>query len=170
MDELKIRKGSIQDIDDICKVYDAARAYMRRCGNPNQWGDGYPTKDEVAQDISAGNCYVGEDTEGEIIMVFAFILGEDPTYQKIEDGRWLNNEPYGTIHRLGSIGKTGGMLRNCVDFCFQFTDNLRVDTHKDNRPMLQGLQRLGFERCGIIYCRDGTPRIAFQKLFSGKDC
>ncbi len=38
---------------------------------------------------------------------FAFILGEDPTYQQI-DGAWLNDQPYGTIHRIAGNGKIKG--------------------------------------------------------------
>ena len=160
--ELTIRKAVPADTEAILAVYEASRRYMRATGNLTQWNDGYPARADVEADMAAGNCYVGE-LAGEVVMAFAFILGDDPTYRLIEAGAWLNDRPYGTIHRLGSNGRQGGMLAACVDFCFRFTDNLRLDTHRDNRPMLTAVARLGFTRCGIIYCRDGSPRIAFQQ-------
>ena len=117
----------------------------------------------VGDDIAHGLSYVGEDAAGEIVMAFAFIIGDDPTYKIIEDGRWLNNLPYGTIHRLGSNGKHRGILRACVNFCAEAIGNLRLDTHADNKLMRHAAEKLGFKRCGIIYCQDGSPRIAYQK-------
>ncbi|MCH5335220.1 MAG: GNAT family N-acetyltransferase [Alistipes sp.] len=162
MDRVTIRKAAESDADAILEVYEASRRYMRATGNLTQWSDGYPARADVMADIAAGNCYVGLVGE-EIVMAFAFIIGDDATYRIIEQGSWLDDRPYGTIHRLGSTGRQGGMLAACVEFCFTKIDNLRLDTHSDNRPMLEAVGRLGFERCGIIYCRDGSPRIAFQK-------
>ena len=36
-------------------------------------------------------------------------MGDDPTYQQIYEGTWLNNEPYGVIHRLATNGKQKGV-------------------------------------------------------------
>ena len=164
MGHIVIRKGGTEDMDAILLVYEKARKYMRECGNLTQWTDGYPAREDVVRDIDAGNCYVGVDMDGEIVMCFAFIIGDDPTYSVIYDGGWINDLPYGTIHRMGSSGKHGGMLEECVKYCFNMIDNIRIDTHEDNTPMLKAIARLNFTRCGIILCRDGTPRIAFQKM------
>ena len=165
MNRLTIRKASAADIAAVLEIYDSARRYMRATGNLTQWSDGYPSSDDVTADLAAGNLYVGL-CDGEAVMVFAFILGDDPTYSIIEQGAWLNNSPYGTVHRLASNGQCAGALAACTAFCLARTDNLRIDTHADNRPMLRALEREGFVRCGIIYCRDGSPRTAFQKCKS----
>lgn len=163
---MKIRKGTVSDIDDIMSCYRKARQIMRASGNHKQWINGYPSREIVEEDIARGNSYVGEDEDGDVAMAFAFIIGEDPTYMVIEQGQWLNDLPYGTIHRLGSNGKHHGVLRMCVDFCKERINNLRLDTHADNAIMQHSAERLGFKRCGIIHCADGSPRIAYQKLLS----
>ena len=57
----------------------------------------------LVADVAAGQLYVMEDAGG-VYAVFAFIIGDDPTYQVI-DGAWLDDgTPYGTLHRLGSDG------------------------------------------------------------------
>lgn len=163
---IEIRRSRLSDIDAIMECYAAARQYMRANGNPSQWINGYPSRRQIEEDIRAGQGYVGTDGNGEIVMAFAFISGEDPTYIHISDGEWLNDKPYGTIHRLASNGKVKGALKTCVDFCSTMTDNIRLDTHADNVIMQRGVAVLGFRRCGIILCQDGSPRIAYQRELS----
>lgn len=160
---IRIRKGTTADIDAIMLCYDIARQYMRSSGNLSQWINGYPSRELVADDIANGVSYVGIDNSGEVAMAFVFVLGDDPTYSVIEGGYWLNERPYGTIHRLGSTGRHRGVLKLCVDFCMSQIDNIRLDTHADNVTMLRAAEKLGFTRCGTIYCIDGSPRVAFQK-------
>lgn len=162
---ITIRRGRHDDVDDIMAVYDKARKYMRDNGNLTQWINGYPSRQLVLGDIDREVSFVGEDAEGRVVMAFAFIVGADPTYSVIEDGGWIDSSPYGTIHRLGSSGLYRGVLKLCVDFCRKHIDNIRLDTHADNCTMLNAVRSLGFTRCGIIYCDDGTPRIAFQQIF-----
>lgn len=161
--EIAIRRSTPDDIDRIMEVYESAKKYMRQCGNMTQWTGGYPSHELILKDIEQGSHYIGLDDKGEVMMVFSFILGEDPTYRIIEGGEWLNDEPYGTIHRIASAGLRDGMLRECVRFCSAFTDNIRVDTHADNAEMQRAIIHCGFKYCGIIHIADGSPRIAFHK-------
>ena len=43
-------------------------------------------------------------------------------------------------------------------------DHLRIDTHQDNLPMQGASIKAGFERAGVVYVSDGTPRVAFDWL------
>lgn len=161
-----IRKSTLEDIEKIMPIYESAKLFMRKTGNITQWTGGYPSIDVIRRDIENGNHYIAETEDGGIAFVFTFIVGNDPTYAVIEDGKWLNDNPYGTIHRIASSGISKGSLKAAVNFCLGLIDNLRIDTHADNSPMLNGLQQLCFKRCGIIYTADGSPRIAFQKVKS----
>ena len=76
---------------------------------------------------------------------------------------WLRPGPYGTIHRLASNGRAGGVAKACFGWCWERMHNLRADTHADNAVMQRLLEGEGFVRCGIIYTDDGSPRIAYQK-------
>ena len=162
MEDFTIRKGSPEDVEAVMEIYDSARNFMRKNGNLTQWINGYPSRELVLKDIREGNNYVCADKNNKIVMTFAFILGNDPTYDVIEGRGWLNDLPYGTIHRIGSNGEYGGMLRRCIGFCLSKVDNLRLDTHADNLPMQTATERLGFKKCGVIICQDGTPRIAYH--------
>lgn len=157
-----IRKATERDLSSILNVYKIAREYMRRTGNPDQWGTEKPKKELLEEDIQKGELYVGENSDGEIHFVFAFILGDDPTYSYIENGNWLCDAPYGTIHRIASDGTVSGVVKTAVDYCKNTISNIRIDTHEKNQTMQHVLQKLGFVKCGIIYIDDGTPRIAYQ--------
>ena len=156
-----IRLAIETDLVQIMAVFEKAKAFMRASGNLKQWINGYPSEEAVKSDIAKGNFYV-EESGGEIIGSFAFIIGEDPTYKTIE-GQWLDESRYGTVHRLASDGSRPGFSDRCFDFCFKIIDNVRADTHEDNRPMQQCLERNGFAYCGIIHLADGSPRKAYQK-------
>jgi len=159
---MKIRTATPDDMEAILGVYAFAREYMRRTGNPDQWGTSYPSAELLSDDISKGNLYVGEGSNGLIHFVFAFILGEDPTYSYIENGSWLTDEPYGTIHRIAGDGTVKGVVAMALEYCKKTISNIRIDTHEKNETMQHVVEKLGFEKCGIIYIDDGTPRIAYQ--------
>ena len=157
-----IRHTTLEDKTEVLRVYACAREIMRNSGNPNQWGVDKPEWELVENDILNGNSYVMEDDSG-IFAVFSFIPGEDETYGYIE-GQWLNDEPYGTIHRIASDGSHRGIMRKAIDFCGQKTENIRIDTHEDNKLMQHQLNKLGFTYCGTIYLLNGDPRRAYQKV------
>lgn len=160
---IEIRKTTFNDLDKVMSIYDFARSFMAKNGNPTQWGDGYPVRSLIEEDIKRGESYVmvdGDDIHG----VFMFMQRVEPTYATLEGGEWLDDEPYGTIHRIATDGTVSKMFDKCVEFCLGITKNLRVDTHKDNIPMQKAIARNGFTYCGVIYMlHDGTPRIAFHR-------
>jgi len=156
----QIRRARDCDLPRIQEIYAYAREFMAQTGNPNQWGRTHPPRQQLEADIPAGNLYVAENETG-IHGVFAFILGEDPTYSYMEDGSWHYEGPYGTIHRIASDG-SGGMFTAAMNYCKGVISHLRIDTHHDNRVMQHVIEKHGFARCGLIYVSDGTPRIAYD--------
>lgn len=159
-----VRPTERADLDRVMAIYDYARRRMAASGNPTQWIDGYPSRDLILEDIATGHSYAIE-SGAEITGVFTFVIGLDPTYRVIE-GKWLNHNPYGTIHRIASAPGAKGIADTCLDFCKSQISDIRIDTHADNIPMLGWLQSRGFIYCGIIHCHNGSPRKAFQKRFS----
>ena len=158
---MQIRHANVQDLDRLMEIYAGARQFMADHGNPSQWWGGYPTRSMLEGDIAARQLYVCEENS-RIYAAFVLAMGDDPTYAVIE-GAWKDDRPYGTLHRIASSGEKRGMTDEIVRWAFDRTGNLRADTHELNQAMQNGFERNGFERCGIIYVDDGTPRIAYQK-------
>ncbi|MDD4689333.1 MAG: N-acetyltransferase [Eubacteriales bacterium] len=158
---MQVRKGVIEDYNRIIEVYEGARQFMRESGNSTQWGTTHPSNDLVKNDIRDGICHVILD-EDKVVGVFALLFDEDPTYTYIEDGSWLNDKPYGTIHRIAGDVNVRGILKTALEYATTKIDNIRIDTHEDNQKMQYLLEKYGFKRCGIIYLADGRPRIAYH--------
>jgi len=162
MRSLIIRKATEQDFPEICRIYAGARDFMRDSGNPEQWGDGYPALDVIENDIRSGLSYVCVCDDG-IAGVFYYSVELEPTYSAI-DGQWLSDAPYGVVHRIATARGFKGAGAFCLDWCFDKCLNLRIDTHRDNVPMKNLLNKLGFTNCGIIWLEDGSERLAYQKV------
>lgn len=165
MTDMEIRHTEMTDLPAVMGIYAYARAQMKANGNPHQWGDTNPPETTIVNDIQNRNSYVMEKN-GVICGVFAFIIGEDPTYRTIE-GQWKRDGVYGTIHRIAGGEGAKGVFQHCLQFCESKIPNIRIDTHRDNRIMQHLIEKHGFERCGIIHLADGSPRIAYQKVLKG---
>ena len=160
---MKIRHTVPADLPALLEIYAYARQQMKLNGNPHQWRDNRPSAEVICRDIDLGQSYVV--TEGDdLLAVFAFIIGDDPTYAVIEDGAWLSDAPYGVIHRLAASGRQSGMLNFIFDWCEAQIPDIRVDTHRDNAIMHHLLLKRGYKACGTIYVDDGSPRIAYQRV------
>ncbi len=161
MEQYIIRKAVMADLPRIEEIYDYARRFMEQTGNPNQWGKTEPPVERLKLDISEGKLFVVESDS--IHGVFFYTIGEDPTYGRIDNGSWLSDEPYGTIHRIAGDG-AGGIVKTAVAYGRSQCSHLRIDTHHDNRVMQHVVEKLGFSRRGIIYLANGSPRIAYEMV------
>ena len=155
-----IEKAQFCDLERILEIYEGARQFMRENGNPNQWKNVHPPKDSLLENIDEQKLYVLK-VDNKIHGVFFFDKGPDPTYDYIE-GEWLNDKDYCVIHRIASSREVRGVLKSCFEYCLQFTDNIKIDTHADNKVMQKALEKLGFIHCGIIYVPDYGPMKAYQ--------
>lgn len=160
-----IRKTTPKDLPRLLEIYESARSFMAKSGNPAQWGNAWPPTSLLEQDIQSGHSYACLH-DRRVVGTFFFNFGKDiePTYAVIIDGKWQNDGPYGVIHRLAGDGSVKGIGAYCINWCYEQCCHLRVDTHPDNQVMQRLLTKLGFKRCGIIHVmQDNMPRIAFEK-------
>ena len=172
--ELRIRTAILDDLPAALELYADARRFMAENGNPDQWGaSNYPPESMLRDDVAQQTLYVAFDANStddtDMLAVFCFAVIDDETYHKI-DGAWLNDEPYGVVHRIATKLGSRGAGRACMQWCINkaATDGLgggiRIDTHEANKPMQGLVKKLGFTTCGTIWTYDGSPRIAFQLL------
>ncbi len=161
---MKVRLAEEKDINKIIDIYTNAVKFMRSYGNDKQWINGYPGLEDINIDILNKNLYVVENND--IIGVFALVFGKDESYDKIYDGNWINdNLPYATIHRIANNGEYKGILSIATNYALTKINNIRIDTHEINIPMIKSIQKNGYKKCGTIYLKkDGSPRLVYQLL------
>ncbi len=104
-------------------------------------------------------------------MILLIIFDGEETYNNIYEGQWLTNSNYTTIHRIAvnnnykGLGLSKIFMNKIEEFSLNKNiHSIRVDTHKDNISMQKLLNKCDFEYCGIINLKDGSKRIAFEKI------
>ncbi len=160
---MEIRHTQLSDLPVLLEIFAGARRFMAENGNPNQWGDHTPTRETLEEDIAAGCSYVCIQ-DGHIAATFFFSTAGEPTYRVIREGAWLDDAPYGVVHRIAAAEQGRGAAAYCLEWCLEQCGNIRIDTHRDNKPMQRLLARLGYTYCGLIDLENGRgERLAFQK-------
>lgn len=164
---MNLRKATPADSPIIWEILQQA-IEQRRLDGSDQWQNGYPSEETVADDIASGYGYVLTDN-GNIIAYAAVIFGIEPAYNEIS-GNWLSLGDYAAIHRVATSNAIKGkgvatqLFLLLEDLAIsQNVFSIKVDTNFDNIPMLKIMDRLNYQYCGEILF-GGAPRKAYEKL------
>ena len=151
---MDIYKASKNDINELVSIYHIAVDHMYEENNFDQWKKDDTNFIRQVNNYIDNDCFYKVVENNEIIGFFAMIFGEDKTYNQIH-GKWLNNDPYVTIHKIASKYYKRKIASNILDFVIKTAKqksiyNIRIDTHNDNISMLSFLKKNNFSYCGII--------------------
>ena len=162
-----IRQARYEDIKTILSIVRSAQLSLSELGI-DQWQDGYPSEDIIAEDITNGVGYVACTEEGDVVGYEAVVLTGEEAYTQIADEMWHTSNNYVVVHRLCVDGsaRRKGVAIELIAFAGDFAMNhgisdFRIDTHEGNVRMLALIEKLGFEHVGTI-CYDSGLREAFD--------
>ena len=165
---MEFRRANERDIPDILKIITQAKSYFKKQGI-DQWQGDYPNLKSIKDDIDKEYGYVLLKNQRLAATVAVSFDGEE-TYDQIHEGEWLSIQPYAVIHRLAindelkGIGLSSVVMDHIFELCRQKgIRSIKVDTHRENKPMQRLLEKKQFQYCGIIHVSDGE-RVAFEKL------
>ncbi len=166
---MEIVTAKTEDISRILEIFQDARNFMNSHGF-TQWEEGYPNFQIVNADISAGACYICREKK-KIFSTFVFSDKEEPLYQNLMGGHWRLDEKYGVVHRVAVADEArnqgfGNKIFNFIENTCkeQGIKQIRVDTHEENKPMKNLLEKFGFNYCGCFYKGNGDRRVAYDKI------
>ena len=164
----EIRRSELSDVSAIMELIADAQQFLRSCG-VDQWQDGYPTAQIIEQDIALGQSYLCVE-QGRVVATAVLSAAGEPTYSTIE-GRWLNENGYVVVHRLAvsAAATRRGLARVMMSYAEEFAksmglNDIRVDTHRDNKVMQHLLERLDYQFCGQITLQSQAKRLAYHKV------
>ena len=168
---LTFRKAVQDDLPGMMALVKQAQAYIASQGI-DQWQDGYPSEDILAEDICLGRIYVYDD-DGAIASITVMTDEPEPVYNNIE-GEWLSSEPYLTIHRmaLDDSHRHSGLAAKIIEHAVEMAKSMnlsavRADTHRGNKAMRRFLEKSGFAERGIVTYEPtaGDPlRVAYEMM------
>ena len=164
---MTLRLATKLEIDIIWSILKEAIEQRKKDGS-DQWQNGYPNEQTVANDINNEVGYVL--VKADLIVAYAAIIFDiEPAYNDIK-GNWLSNDAYAVVHRVATSGdfKRKGiatqLFTKIEDLCIEKNVfSIKVDTNFDNVPMLKIVKKLHYTYCGEIFI-SGAPRMAYQKL------
>lgn len=164
-----IEQAQKQDLAAIMKIINSSKKFLKEAGS-TQWQNGYPADADIAADIASGSAWILK-VDDRIAGYAAAVVGDEPTYQKI-DGAWVNdNDPYATIHRVAISSEFRGMrlshqlMSNLISVLVSRNiTNFRIDTTFVNVRMQKLATKIGFEKRGIIWTTDpvNNERYAYE--------
>ena len=150
--KIQLKVATPADASVIWAILSAA-IQRRKTEGSNQWQDGYPNEQVIANDIAKGYGYVLVEDD-EIVGYCALLINDEPEYAHIK-GKWLTSGDFVVFHRVAiapnHLGRDNGI------------HSLRADTNFDNTPMLHLFEKLGYQYCGEVTFR-GSSRKAFEKI------
>ena len=169
---MEIRKAKDADFGAMQALFDEARGTIATLGI-NQWQNGEPAPEVVREDIALGQSYVITDGDA-LCATFALMNESEPLYDNIYNGEWKtgnDNRNYQAIHRVAvAVFMRGkGTSTQIINYAAEVARSrgrvsLRIDTHEGNAVMRRMLEKHGFELCGVIYLKNGDPRVAYERV------
>ena len=163
-------KATINDKEDLKNIIILAINHMKEENN-NQWYDADIILNTTMKSVVNNTHYIVKENN-ETIGMFSMIYGIDETYNEI-DGKWINNDPYVTIHKIAVKYYNLKIASKILDFVIKNAINnniynIRIDTHEDNISMKKFLEKHNFIKCGIIsitkdFNDKKSLRLAYQK-------
>ncbi len=165
-----LRLSNEKDLISIMEIINEGKEFLKS-NNINQWQNGYPNEDVILNDINNNESYIIENN-GEVLGTTALSFRGERTYDKIYEGKWISTGDYAVIHRI-AVSRVKGrknigteILKKSEEICLsKGINNIKIDTHENNKAMQRLLLKNNYKYCGIIYLVDGSKRIAFEKEF-----
>ena len=171
------RKAKIDDLKEILKAVEDARAFLKVQGN-GQWQDGYPNEDDFKQDIKNGRLFVvlDENYLTDIAGVCSLTYQEDD-YQNLYEGKWLTDLPYMVMHRVAvkKEYRHKGYGKKLFEIFIEQAklegiSSLRIDTHQGNAIMRNLISSFDFSYCGKAILMPNKDRMLFERVLKKEEC
>lgn len=162
---MEIRLAYPNEADEIMKIIEEARSFLKRSGS-DQWQGKYPELRDILNDILLGQAWVAV-IDGEIVAYTAVIKGQEEAYEAIFDGKWRHANPQYTVFHRIAVAQNKSDQKIAQTFLQGLIEGLpgvdfRCDTHAKNSIMQHILEKLGYIYCGKVMI--GGERLAYQKI------
>ena len=176
---LSCRFAGMNDLEDILKITEEARAVMKQRGI-DQWQDGYPGPEHFQKDIEKGECHLifhGNELAG----FFSLSPEDEPVFASIRDGKWTEGVPGCVLHRAAVAAKYRGT--GIAQYMMKAAEKeaealgfrcIRTDTYKKNKAMLRLLRDSGYRYRGNVFYMEeddrghDPARQAYEKIWKVK--
>ena len=157
---MNIRVATIDDLQEIIEVYNYAREFMAKTGNPHQWADGHPKKELLLSDFPLKRLYALEDEVG-IAGVFMFDTNPDPTYSYIVVDKFQQHNPI--THYLPTNLKETLELNKYYEFTYHIKGNGNIENIYDIINNIH-IEHLDNEKLSVTLSIKETNKLGIDQI------
>jgi RimJ/RimL family protein N-acetyltransferase len=168
MSKIFLKKATQKELGWIVDAIDRCRPVMAS-HQSGQWQGNEPSKTTILQDILNGTYYLL--SIDEVTVGGCASLNNEPAYNHLISGSWLNQNPYRVLHRFfidpshHQKGYGAMLLRATEQWVLaQGIHNIRLDTHARNEPMKKLLLKAGYPCCGEVNLPQAGLRLVYHKV------
>lgn len=169
---MEIRKGTLEDIDEVATLYDELNDYLNSHINYPGWKKGiYPIRENAVQGIIENNLFVAVE-KGRI--VGTVILRHQP-----EEGyslaNWHSNLEYNDIFVVYTFAvhpcfMRQGIGKKIMKFILDYAVHMnmkaiRLDVYEKNIPAIRLYESLGFQYIDTVDLGYGMYGLNWYKLY-----
>ncbi|WP_243343313.1 GNAT family N-acetyltransferase [Anaerococcus sp. AGMB09787] len=165
---MELRSFKKEDMDQVLKLIDFARASLRKDG-VDQWQKSSPNRDLLRRQLRAKEGMVLDDRG--VIQGYGALSESEATYNRWEYK--FRGKDYFVVHTfMAHKENTKGLGSIFMEKIIAFArkegkDSLRIDTHEDNFRMRGLLNKFDFTYIGHIEIMEegkAKDRICFEKI------
>lgn len=148
-----IKKITIEELDRVCEILASVIIHMNLNGL-DQWGEDYPTRDILSDDIVRGDLfgvYIDE-------MLTGFVALNNHQSEEYYDINWKFNEPCLVVHRLqvDPLYHGQSIAYNLMLFAETYGKDqnyksIRLDTRCDNKSAIGLYEKLQYKSRGHVH-------------------
>mgnify|MGYP000937108274 CR=1 FL=1 len=172
MQRLEIKKGKVQDINEISDLYDTVTGYLESHINYPGWKKGiYPARLDGEQAVKEGTLYVAR-VDGKI--VGSLILNEDQE-NGYDSVTWKTSAEPGEVFVIHTFMVHPDYLKAGIGrFFLQFAEKeaeregrkvIRLDVSEKNVPAIRLYEHMGYEYVGTADLGYGDFGLPWFKLY-----
>ena len=172
MSKYTLSLANLSHRDWILQQIDGCRRQMASHGS-GQWQGKEPSLATIEEDIFLQRYYLL--FENQQPCGGAAIMSEEPSYEFLLEGQWLNQDSYMVIHRFFIAPAYQGrhlskILLNQLELQVQHhqINNIRIDTHELNRPMRGLLMQQQYKEVGKAWLSQAGERLVYHKVLGEK--
>ena len=152
----------------IMRSIEACRPLLK-LHQSGQWQGIEPSLKTIENDIKGHHFFIL--FENELPLGGVAILNNEPAYNHLLEGSWLNDAPYCVLHRFFIDPQFHGRKLSKVfltlieNYVWQLgVNNIRLDTHERNLPMRGLMKSLDYQEVGRVILPHAGERLVYHKV------
>lgn len=169
---MEIRKGTLQDLEQVAALYDELNDYLESHTNYPGWKKGiYPIREDALAGIEEDNLFVAVEN-GQIAGTVILNHKPEEAYHSVDWHNELDYDQIVVIHTFAvhPLYLHRGLGNEILKFSLEYAAHtnmkaVRLDVYEKNVPAIHLYEKMGFEYIDTVDLGYGIHGLDWYKLY-----